>query len=127
MWLLTPIGFFSVVQKPDDIQAQTLTVRARVRSDLEALKTTYLPELGQIQESAANDYRFRAIASQAALVQAMARLVQGLDYSNFKDEVARRQGHARADLYHEVWSALYRLQHPGVASGRMTKHAKSAG
>jgi ADP-ribose pyrophosphatase YjhB (NUDIX family) len=40
----------------------------------------------------------------------MARLVENLDYANFKDEVAKRQGPARSHLYHDVWSVLYRLQ-----------------
>ena len=34
MWLITPTGFFSIVQKPGDAAANTLTVRARVRQDL---------------------------------------------------------------------------------------------
>lgn len=118
MWLITPVGFFSVVRKPTDIKAQTLTVRARVRSDLEALKEAYLPELGPIQESAVNDYRFRAVAPKAAVAQAMARLVQNLDYSNFKDEVAKRQGNTRAHLYHDVWSTLYKLQKVEPATER---------
>ena len=46
MWLLTPIGFFSIVQKPDDTTRNTLTVRARVRQDLESLRLRYLPGLG---------------------------------------------------------------------------------
>ena len=37
MWLVTPIGFFSIVQKPGDKANGTLTVRARLRSDLAAL------------------------------------------------------------------------------------------
>ena len=36
MWLITPVGFFSIVQKPSDVAADTLTVRARVQGDLEA-------------------------------------------------------------------------------------------
>ena len=110
MWLITPVGFFSVVRKPTDIQDKTLTVRSRVRADLEALKTQYLPELGAIQESQVNDYRFRATASQAAVAAAMARLVENLDYANFKDEVHRQQGAPRARLYHDVWATLHRLQ-----------------
>lgn len=31
MWLVTPIGFFSVVQKPGDKQSDTLTVGSRVQ------------------------------------------------------------------------------------------------
>ena len=43
MWLMTPSGFFSIVQKPEDEQAGTLTIRARVRGDLERLRETCLP------------------------------------------------------------------------------------
>lgn len=110
MWLMTPVGFFSVVRKPTDIEGKTLTVRARVREDLEALKTKYLPELDEIQESEVNDYRYRAVATQEAVAQAMARLVNDLDYDNFKNAVAKRQGQGRADVYHDVWSVLYGLQ-----------------
>ena len=50
--------YMDLVQKPEDVEAKTLTVRARVHEDMEALKARYLPELGAIQESAANDYRY---------------------------------------------------------------------
>ena len=110
MWLITPIGFFSVVRKSTDIPTKTLTVRARVREDLEALKVGLLPELGEIQESKTNDYRYRAVAPREAVARAMADLATSLDYANFKNEVARRQGTVRAALYHDVWSELYRLQ-----------------
>ncbi|WP_322470172.1 hypothetical protein SOM08_05205 [Hydrogenophaga sp. SNF1] len=110
MWLITPVGFFSVVRKPTDIKNKTLTVRARVRSDLEALKAQYLPELGSIQESKVNDYRYRAVAPQAAVAAAMTRLIKDLDYANFKDEVKKCQGADRAHLYHDVWDVLYGLQ-----------------
>ncbi len=130
MWLITPIGFFSVVRKPTDTKNRTLTVRARVRSDLEALQAQYLPELGPIQESSVNDYRFRAVAPQAAVAAAMARLAETLDYSNFKDAVKQRQGAARANLYHGVWDVLYRLQQePNVFTSTPTKRdrTRSAG
>jgi hypothetical protein len=130
MWLITPIGFFSVVRKPTDTKNRTLTVRARVRSDLEALQAQYLPELGPIQESSVNDYRFRAVAPQSAVAAAMARLAETLDYSNFKDAVKQRQGAARAHLYHGVWDVLYRLQQePNVFTSTPTKRgrARSAG
>jgi ADP-ribose pyrophosphatase YjhB (NUDIX family) len=110
MWLITPFGFFSIVQKPGDRQAGTLTVRARLRSDLAALGEHVLPSLGVIEESTDTDYRFRATAPRAEVSAAMVRLVDGLDYDNFKAEVAKRQGHVRSNLYHEVWSVLHRLQ-----------------
>lgn len=110
MWLITPVGFFSIVQKPGDKQNGTLTVRSRVRSDLAALKQHFLPGLGPIQESHDTDYRFRAVAPRSEVSAAMARMVDGLDYSNFKSEVGKTQGHKRANLYHKVWDVLYHLQ-----------------
>lgn len=110
MWLITPIGFFSIVQKASDVAADTLTVRARVKSDLEALRARYLPGLGTITESKTRDYRYRAVAPRAEVASAMAALVQDLKYENFKNQVAKVQGAARAHLYHDVWSTLYTLQ-----------------
>ena len=110
MWLITPIGFFSIVQKPDDRQSDTLTVRARVASDLDALREHYLPELGPIAADRGTDYRFRAVAPRLAVAEAMRRLVHDLDYSNFKNTVAEQQGYQRAATYHKVWDALYTLQ-----------------
>lgn len=110
MWLITPIGFFSIVQKSADIAGNTLTIRARVRSDLEALKAEALPELAMITSSKSTDYRFRAVAPRAAVETAMAKLVATLDYDNFKNRVAKRQGAERAHLYHRVWDVLYGMQ-----------------
>lgn len=110
MWLITQIGFFSIVQKPSDKQTDTLTIRSRVRSDLVALKQRYLPGLGAIQDSDETDYRFRAVVPRAEVSAAMARMVADLDYSNFKSEVAKKQGNERAGLYHQVWNVLHQLQ-----------------
>lgn len=114
MWLITPYGFFSIVEKPQDAVHGSLTVRARVRSDLDSLRAAVLPELGAIEESKGTDYRYRAQAPRAAVAAAMARLAETLNYSNFKNAVADRQGAKRAKLYHDVWDVLYRMQgNPG--------------
>lgn len=110
MWLITPTGFFSIVQKQGDISAGTLTVRARVRSDLVALKEEFLPSLGSITASTNTDYRYRATAPKADVAAAMAKIVEALDYDNFKNAVAKRQGQKRAKLYHDVWDVLYAMQ-----------------
>lgn len=110
MWLITPEGFFSIVQKPGDCAGDTLTVRARVRGDLEALRRQHLPGLGDILEHQGSDYRFRAVAPRAEVAAALAGMVEHLHYDNFKDEVARCQGPTRAHLYHKVWSTLLSLQ-----------------
>jgi hypothetical protein len=113
MWLITPVGFFSIVQKPTDLEAGTLTVRARVRGDLEALREHFLPGLGDISESLSNDYRFRAVAPRDEVAAALGSMIGTLGYSNFKSEVARVQGAGRAHLYHQVWDVLHKLQVEG--------------
>lgn len=110
MWLITPVGFFSIVQKPGDKKAGTLTIRSRVKSDLAALRESVLPSLGPSTESTDTDYRFRAKAPKGDVANALAQMVEALSYDNFKSEVARRQGTKRAHLYHDVWDVLYRMQ-----------------
>lgn len=131
MWLLTPYGFFSIVEKPGDAAGGVLTLRARVRSDLDALRAAVLPELGPTEEGKNTDYRFRARAPRAAVAAAMTRLVETLDYSNFKNAVADRQGAKRAKLYHDVWDVLYQMQGnqayetPGAQPRQPSKSAKA--
>lgn len=81
-----------------------------MRSDLENLRDRYLPDMGEISESTRSDYRFRTVAERTAVSEAMAALAAGIDYSNFKSEVAATQGYARADVYGHVWGEIYRLQ-----------------
>ena len=87
MWLLIPEGFYSVVQKNGETD---LSVRARVKDDLERLRERYLPELSEIIETPQGDYRYRAWVDRASFADALARIGQELDYDNFKSEVARR-------------------------------------
>ena len=92
MWLTTRIGFFSVVQKPDEMD---LTVRARVKADLENLRQRYLPTLGKITESSETDYRYRAKATHADFAEAVKKIAMDIDYPNFKQLVAAEQGSKR--------------------------------
>jgi hypothetical protein len=125
MWLITPTGFYSIVEKPTDRGKETLTVRARVRGDLLALRRAYCPSLGRIRESEDTDYRYRATAKRAEVARAVAAMIDGLGYSNFKSEVAIQQGLDRAHLYHDVWDVLHRLQDDSAfaASRSATGHA----
>lgn len=109
MWLLTDIGFFSIVRKPWDVDAGTLTVRARVKADLETLKVRHLPGATAIEEDPEADYRFRLRAGEGELGEAVARITRGINYDNFKARVGRRQGVRRHDIYFEVWFALRQL------------------
>jgi hypothetical protein len=107
-----PIGFFSIVRKPQDESANLLTVRARVREDLEAFARR-CPELGPIETSEWTDYAFRARGPAQAVAATVGALTAGIDYSNFKDQVAWKQGKERARVYREVWDTLYGLQRRG--------------
>ena len=140
MWLTTTFGFFSIVQKPADRAAGTLTVRGRVRADLEALRARYLPDLGPIRTTTHTDYRYRAVAPAGAVGAAVGRAVApagavgaavgravapagavgaavgravaDIGYVNFKDAVKAQQGSARAALLHEVWHTMAKLTEP---------------
>jgi len=104
MWLFTNIGFFSVVQKPN---TNYLTVRARVKGDLDALRNKYLPELSATQGNGGTDYPWRATVNHADFADALGKIVLDLNYGNFKSEVAAQQGTARASRYSRVWQVLY--------------------
>ena len=108
MWIFTPFGFFSIVQKTHDASDQ-LTIRGRVRGDLENL-VSHLPSASAIREDPNADYRFRITADKDDIAYLMARLVVDLDYDNFKNQVAKEQGYERAACYGDVWATLYALQ-----------------
>lgn len=105
MWLATDFGFFSVVQKDGE---KLLTVRACVLGDLEALRH-YCPELGPTITTPLADYGYRAHVSHKAWGEALAKIGQAVDYHNFKDSVAERQGIERAAIYSRVWTDLLEL------------------
>ena len=107
MLLITNFGFFTIVQKKG---SDILTVRARARNDLETLKERYIPTLGHILKGEGTDYQYRAKVSREGMAKAMRKIIMDIDYSNFKDSVAERQGNKRARLYGEVWSVLCNLQ-----------------
>ena len=110
MWILMPTGFFSVVRKPGD---ELLTVRARSRADLERLAAS-VPALGPIEAGGGTDYPYRARIGTDDLAEAVAAAVRGIDYSNFKDAVARRAGTRRAKLYGKVWQTLLEIENEEV-------------
>jgi hypothetical protein len=109
MWIMTTIGFFSIVQKPEDKRDDTLTICSRVKSDLIALRDQYLSNLGPIVAHSGTDYPYRATASRIDVSAALEKFTQDIDYDNFKNAVASRQDHSHASLYGKVWSTLYNL------------------
>lgn len=108
MWLFTPDGFYSIVQKPGH---EYLTVRSRVASDLDILREKFMPTLSATDEGTGTDYRFRATIGHAAFAEGLAMIGHDIHYDNFKNEVARVKGPERAMAYGYVWQALIGLEH----------------
>ena len=114
MWLITNFGFFSIVEKPHDRDSGSVTIRSRVKKDLQTLKEKYLPQMRPIQEGVGTDYRYRATASRSEFANALLQIGLDIDYDNFKNSVARNQGKQRENLYHRVWTVLDKLQNPSL-------------
>jgi 8-oxo-dGTP diphosphatase len=120
MWTLTPFGFYSAVKKHGDA---FLTIRARVSDDLDALRDRYLPTLSPTVSGVGTDYPYRATCTPDAWGEALGAMGRDIDYANFKSEVGRRQGSARAHAYGKVWEALYGLEQAAPTrprAGRVT-------
>jgi hypothetical protein len=114
MWIFTTLGFFSIVQKRG---TRYLTVRARARGDLDALRDRYLPSLSPTSSKGGTDYPWRATVGHSPFAEAMKQMVLDVTYDNFKDAVATTQGRARAHAYHEVWAALIDLPEANQGAG----------
>jgi len=101
MWLFLSDSFLSIVDKGDPT-GQTLLVRARRRSDIEAV----FPD-ATVVENAGTDYQFRARIDREQVALAMAEQVRGIRYGNFKATVHDEALHSACM---SVWSAMARLQ-----------------
>jgi len=110
MWLFTKFGFFSIVQKPEDIATQTVTIRSRVKNDLISLCKQYLKSNPKILTFRNSDYRHRITVPKSEFAAAIAEISLDIDYDNFKNEVHRSQGGDRAAVYSDVWADVYQLQ-----------------
>ena len=106
MWLFTSHGFLSIVADRD--RPDRLLVRGRTREDVgffcEAVGD------GVPIETPDADYRWRVTAPVDLVAWFVQQQVLQIDYPNFKDAVAGRQGHERAHTYMGVWSVMRRLQ-----------------
>jgi hypothetical protein len=109
MWLFTTQGFFSVVRHTH--LPGHLLIRARLREDIERLASLLAKETGRpfvpmvLSEA---DYRYRLEVPRADFARAAIRLVEEIDYPNFKLAVHGEPARDRA--YGRVWSVMAELQ-----------------
>lgn len=103
MWIMLNNCFLSIVKKdcPDD----SLLVRARRFGDIQSVfgKGT------KVVKALDADYLYRAVVKAEEVKKAMARQIDTIDYSNFKNSVDNDPLH---DAYLDVWVAMAKLQNP---------------
>ena len=92
-------------------------VRSSARSNIEKV----FPN-AKVTLQTDSDYLYRAILPRDVVKQALATMIDLIDYPNFKDSVEDSSLHA---AYVSVWCAMAGLQHPPPEIERAT-HARSA-
>lgn len=80
MWIFSQKAFLSIVRHTD--KPDVLIVRSRFKGHIERI----FPN-AHIIEDGSRDYRFRTQLSQREISNAIARLVSGIDYDNFKNSL----------------------------------------
>ncbi len=106
MWMVTPLGTFSVRCTPADQRNGTLTIEAKVRTDLEGLVAAVLPSACPIVEvlSKSRGYMIRCGRGEVAL--ALATLAMDLNYDNFVEKFTDQQGSSRTEINEPLWQAI---------------------
>jgi hypothetical protein len=102
MWLCLRDSFLSIVAK--DCAGNELLVRARRAGDIEKC----FPD-AKVTRNTMSDYLYRAVLPRDVVKQAVAKMIDDIDYPTFKDSVEDRSLHA---AYVGVWCAMAGLQHP---------------
>ena len=105
MWLITPRGFFSAVAKAEDGD-EFVTVRARSERDIRNLADLIDAEPSRDDGT---DYRWRIRCRKSEWVEAVSKMAEEIDYSNFKSRIAAEDPE-RAHLLARVWDVLYDIQ-----------------
>lgn len=101
MWLMTTVGFFSIVEKPPG----KFCIRARCRKDLENLREEALGVAAEIIKTPKNDYPYRVIVDRQEFMRCFDTFLKLITYGNFKAEVGKTNP-KREKLYHQVWALL---------------------
>jgi hypothetical protein len=99
MWMMTTLGFFSVVEKPKG----KICIRARSMHDMIQFQQNICD--GDIVVTPKADYTYRMIVPRKQFNDAFPRFAKYLTYDNFKDAVGKTNSR-RAGLYHNVWATL---------------------
>jgi hypothetical protein len=102
MWLFTNTGFVSAVSNGQD-----LMVRSRDRESLEPLAESAKTE---ILSTPQNDYPYRVIVTHEIFSRWAAHMAAGINYKNFKSEVAATRGYEFAHPLMKVWNVMHEVE-----------------
>jgi hypothetical protein len=101
MWVFTSTGFVSAVRKTD--RPDVYTVRSRDRLSLEPLANATGVE---VITSPFGDYPYRVLVEPTLFIEWLADQASQIEYSNFKNQVAKTRGYEYTHSLHDVWSAM---------------------
>ena len=101
MWLMTKLGFYSIVERdPGEFH-----IRSRERQDLENL-VGRVPLSGErIFDTPEADYAARIVTDRDTIRSVMEFLADSLDYGNFKGKIDATPDQQHKP-YHEVWGVM---------------------
>jgi len=106
MWMVTPLGTFSIRCSPHDAGMGTLTVESKTRSDLEALIAAVLPSACPIVEVITRPRGYMTRVGRGEVALALATLALDLDYDDFREEFADQQGSDRTAVSEPLWQVI---------------------
>jgi len=102
MWVFTTTGFVSAVYKDGALQ-----VRARDRRSLNVLSK----DTGaSIVATPLADYPYRIAITNEQFSKWLQAQVLGINYKNFKSEVADSRGYGFAKPLNQVWSVMHDVE-----------------
>lgn len=111
MWMINEDGMFSAVTHKMD--ADLVVVRSRAEADAETLAgwaSTHTGIKHDVTIWTGTDYPVRVLMTRGTWAQYCSEKAYDIEYTNFKDHVAKTQGTERAHIYGTVWSVLLRLE-----------------
>lgn len=109
MWIFLPFGAFSIVAKgPAGLpEPGMLCVRSRSREELTRL-AGMVKNSSPVEVGTGTDYPYRFYASKKNFGAAMAKVIKGIDYNNFKAEAGRQLSPAKLNVLHNIWGLVAR-------------------